>query len=109
MNSPNWQLILETLAVLSIVSIFVERALSLVFEHKTLGEKLTGKKEFIAYALSLGVCFLYDFDAMKAILPVENPTRYIGFFITAAVISGGSKASMKMFRSAKNTVQEATN
>jgi len=95
MDSPNWQNILETLAILSIVSIFVERSLSLLFEHKTLGKKLTGKKEIIAYALSLGICYMYNFDAMGSILPTESP-RIIGFFLTAAVVSGGSKASLRM-------------
>ncbi len=94
----DWDQVIEVLVTVIVLSFFVERALSLVFEHrlyvKHLDEK--GYKEPIAFALAFGVCKLADFDALSITLQ-RAAISNLGQIITAAIIAGGSKASIKLF------------
>jgi hypothetical protein len=89
----------EALLAIVVLSFFVERALALVFEHRFFVDRLSGKgvKEFIAFGAALATCINWDFDAVSVILVSEKTSR-LGHVITAAVIAGGSKASVKFFQ-----------
>lgn len=89
----------EVLGVIVLLSIIVERALSWIFEWKPVLEKIKGKsvKEPIAFIVSLLVVYYYGFDGLAIIFSQEHST-IIGYFITAGVVAGGSKGSIKLFR-----------
>jgi hypothetical protein len=89
----------EVLAAIAVLSFIVERALALVFESNVFVDRLgtKGVKEPIALALSLLVCWQWKIDLLSIVLHGEH-TRFLGILITAAVVAGGSKASLKLFR-----------
>lgn len=95
----NGDVIVEVLAMIVFLSMIIERALSPFFEWRVILEKIKDKgvKEPIAYIVSLAVVVIYKFDAL-AILFKEETNSYFGYFLTAAVIAGGSKGSIKLFR-----------
>jgi len=95
----DWDRTFEVLAAIVVLSMIVERALSLLFENRKLIDKFsgTGTKELIAFFVSALVCFFWDFDAVSMIVLREETTR-LGELITAGVIAGGSKGSIKLFR-----------
>ena len=100
----DWEVLAEVLATIIVLSFFVERALSIVFEHrlflKSLDEK--GLKEPIALVASFMVVRIWNFDALSIVLNSDK-TSWLGYLITAAVISGGSKASIKLFHDVLKT------
>ncbi|MCP4318200.1 MAG: hypothetical protein GY789_19850 [Hyphomicrobiales bacterium] len=53
-------------------------------------------KEPIAFGLSLAVCIYWPLDLVSVILKSGEVTLF-GEILTAGVIAGGSKASMKLF------------
>lgn len=57
----------------------------------------SGIKEVIALAVAIGVCYFWKFDALSVIMPVHPKETWQGILITAAVVAGGSKASLKLF------------
>lgn len=105
----NWDRTLEVLVTIIILSFLIERALALVFEHRwyvsTFGEK--GLKELIAFGFALGVCWVWDFDALSMII-LKSETQFLGKLITAGVIAGGSKASIALFRNVLKVQSEAS-
>jgi hypothetical protein len=94
----DWEVLTEVLTTIIILSFFIERALSIVFEHRLYIEKLEkkGLKEPIALIVSYLVIQHWSFDALSIIMRADK-TSIWGYFITAAVIAGGSKASIKLF------------
>lgn len=88
----------EVLVTMIVLSFFLERALSLVFEHKYLSPFFTrtGIKELIAFGLAFLICNKWDLDAVSIIITTDH-TSLLGMAITAGVIAGGSKASIKLF------------
>ena len=94
----DWPQLLEVLAAVVVLAFVVERVLSLIFEHRLYVDHLEAKgfKELIAFVVSLLVCIYWDFDIISVVLTSET-TSIIGQIITAGVIAGGSKASMKLF------------
>ena len=94
----DWEQIGEVLVAVVILSFVVERALAIVFEHRLFVAKFDGKgiKEPIAFAVSLFICFFWHFDIVSVVLTSES-TSFFGKIITAAVIAGGSKGSVKLF------------
>lgn len=54
-------------------------------------------KEALGFAVALVVCWVWDFDAVSIVLLSER-TQFIGIIVTAAVVAGGSKASVALFR-----------
>lgn len=94
-----WDQLAEMLAVLIVLSFFVERSLALLFENSWYVGRF-GKlpiKEPIAFAASLFVCARWDFDAVGILLR-GSQTSFLGEALTAAIIAGGSKASIKLFQ-----------
>ncbi|MCK9345053.1 MAG: hypothetical protein M0P64_02930 [Candidatus Pacebacteria bacterium] len=91
--------VLEVLGTIVLLSLFVERALSPIFESRLVLDKMKNKgfKEPIVIITSLVIVYLYQFDAMAVIFSQEKNTL-VGYLITAGVVSGGSKGSIKLFR-----------
>lgn len=94
----------EVLLAIIVLSFILERALSLIFEHKAFVDKVSGKgiKEVIAFGLAFLVCRKWDFDAVSVML-VSETTNGLGQAITAGVIAGGSKSSLKLFQDVMHT------
>lgn len=94
----DWGQLFEVLGAVVVLSFVVERVLALVFEHRLYVNNLSesGFKEPIAFALSLAVCIYWPLDLVSVILKSGEVTLF-GEILTAGVIAGGSKASMKLF------------
>ena len=95
----DWAQTGEVLATITVMAFFVERALALLFENQWYLEKLGPKhiKELLAFLLSGVVCVVWKIDALSVILHGDRMT-VLGELLTAGVIAGGSKASLKLFR-----------
>jgi hypothetical protein len=93
------EVLAEVLTAIIVLSFFVERALSLVFEHRLYIHFLEDKgfKELIAFAVSWVVVAYWQFDAVGVLLQADTTSPW-GYIITAAIIAGGSKASIKLFQ-----------
>lgn len=98
----------EEVIAIVVLSFFLERALALVFEHRLFVEKFSKKgfKEFIAFGVAFAVCKKWDFDAVSVMLTAET-TNGMGHAITAGVVAGGSKASVKFFHDVLKTYSSA--
>lgn len=102
--SVDWSMLIEGLALIIILSFFVERALALLFEsRKFLAYELAraeiGKgsyKPVIAFIASAALCYVWQFDIISVLFHREHMTG-LGAIVTGAVIAGGSKASIKLF------------
>jgi len=94
----NWDTLAEALAVVVVLSFVVERALSLVFEHRRFIERFdeSNVKELIALCVSLGVVIKWKFDLISIIF-IGDKNTFLGYIITAGVIAGGSKGAVKLF------------
>lgn len=90
--------LLNVLFAIVVLSFLVERALAILFENRWYVQRLGGKglKEPIALLVGFAVCKQWNFDAMTSLLG-GGSTKFWGYFITAAIIAGGSKASLKLF------------
>lgn len=53
-------------------------------------------KEFVGFLVALIICWAWDFDAISIIL-LNDQTRLVGVVATAAIVAGGSKASIALF------------
>ena len=102
------QRLFEVLVAIIVASFFIERALALVFENKWLVEPLSkkGVKEPITFVVALWVVRFWDFDAFSVIFTKER-TQLWGHVLTAAIIAGGSKASIKFFHSVIGAMSSA--
>jgi hypothetical protein len=94
----NAELLFETLTLVIILSLFLERALALVFENRWLVQRLSGRgiKEPVAFVASFLVCQHWHFDAVSGLFNRQGDA--FGFVLTAAIIAGGSKASIVLFQ-----------
>lgn len=104
----DWEVLTEVLATITVLAFFVERALSLVFEHRIFVAKLNekGLKEPIAFIVSFIVVRYWGFDALGVIMHADKTSLW-GYLITAAIIAGGSKASIKLFHDVLKTKSRA--
>lgn len=95
----DWERTFEVLAAIVVLSFFVERALAPLFENRWYLDRFDRKvsKELIAFLVALAVCVRWQFDAVGMVV-LSAKTSPLGEVITAAVIAGGSKASIKLFR-----------
>jgi hypothetical protein len=95
----DWERLVEVLVMIVVLSFFVERALAPLFESRFYIDRAKGKslKELIAFALGAMVCWYWDFDAFSVLMTREKVT-ILGAVLTGAIIAGGSKASIKLFR-----------
>jgi hypothetical protein len=98
----------EVLMTIVVLSFLVERALAIPFEHRLLVGRLAkkGLKEPITVAVAFLICRRWDFDALSVIL-VRETTQIWGHLLTAAIIAGGSKASIKLFHDVLGTMSNA--
>ncbi len=98
----------EVLVAIVVMSFFIERALALVFESKWLVDKLSkkGLKEPITFFVAYMVVRFWDFDAFSIIFTKER-TQLWGHVLTAAIIAGGSKASIKFFHNVIGAMSSA--
>lgn len=94
----DWERALEVLGAIVLMSFFVERALALLFENRWFVDRFTGRgiKEPVTFAVAFAVCRNWDFDALSVIL-VREKTQLWGHLVTAGIVAGGSKASLKFF------------
>lgn len=88
----------EAIIAIVLLSMFLERTLALVFEHRWYVEHLDtrGFKTPLAFGAALFLCRHWEFDAVSVIV-LQESTSWPGYVITAGVIAGGSKASIKFF------------
>jgi hypothetical protein len=95
----DWERTFEVLAASVVLAFILERGLALIFENRVLLPHLENKgvKELIAFVVALVVCVRWQFDAVSMIILTAH-TSHVGEFVTAGVIAGGSKASVKLFR-----------
>lgn len=95
----DWDRLIEVLTAIVVLSFILERALALLFEHRVFVDKLSsqGLKEPIAFVLALLVCWKWQFDAISMTVLSEK-TSFIGEAITAGIIAGGGKGSLRLFR-----------
>ncbi len=95
----DWERVIEVLSVIVILSFLLERALAPFFESRLfIGRfKQKGLKEMIAVILGAIICIVWKIDAISIIVLNDGMT-YFGEILTGAVIAGGSKASIKLFR-----------
>ena len=95
----NWERLTEVLITVVVLAFILERALSLVFEHRLYINKFhkKGMKEPIAFLVAYLVCRVWHFDAVSMIL-LTAKTSILGELITAGIIAGGSKGSVRLFR-----------
>jgi hypothetical protein len=95
----DWSQVTEVLAAVVVLSFIVERALAPVFESKLFVDRAAsrGFKEPIAFGVALFVCWRWQIDVVSVVLHGDR-VEGAGIVITAAVIAGGSKASLKLFR-----------
>ena len=95
----DWERTFEALMLVAVVSIIIERSLSVLFQNRIYIERIhrDGMKETIALVVSIAVCIAWKFDAMGMILLTETTTM-LGYFVTGAVVAGGSKGSLKLFQ-----------
>ena len=105
MFAINWSTLFEMLVLVVVLAFLVERVLALVFEsawfleiHKK--RKAIGKgtyKPFIAFGVAATVCWLWQID-LPAVLMSNNRVSVAGILLTGALVAGGSKASIALFR-----------
>jgi hypothetical protein len=94
----DWERTFEALATIVVLSMFVERGLALLFEHRWYLSRFDqrGFKEPIAFAVAIGVCVYLKFDALAIVVLREQVTP-LGMVLTAGVVAGGTKGSIKLF------------
>jgi hypothetical protein len=104
----DWDRLFEVLIAIIVLSFFVERALALLFENRHFVARFDGRgiKELISFGLAFLICWRWQFDAISMVILTEN-TTVLGESITAGVIAGGSKASLKLFHDVMNVKSSA--
>jgi hypothetical protein len=95
----DWERVFEVLVTIVILSFLMERALAVFFETRIFISKAAEKsvKEFLAVIVGAIICIIWKFDAFSMIL-LQEKTTIFGAVMTGAVIAGGSKASIRLFR-----------
>lgn len=95
----DWERLGEVLITIIVFSFFLERALSPLFESRFFINRFKEKslKELIAVICGFIICWLWKFDALSFVFPMEK-TTIVGYIVTGSIIAGGSKASIKLFK-----------
>jgi len=116
----------EVFVAIVFLALIIERALSVVFESRFFIDntedgkvvmqlkgltvedqgsskllkqtKKRGLKEVISFGVSLAVCWVVHFDALTISFVSSDETQIFGYVLTAMVIAGGSKGSIKLFK-----------
>jgi hypothetical protein len=97
--SLNYEVVADVLSTIVVLSLFIERALALLFQHRLFLDKLDkkGLKEPIAFIVSLLVVKQWGFDAMAAIIDGAQASWW-GYALTAGIVAGGSKGAVALFQ-----------
>ncbi len=96
----DWEVLMELLVTIIVLAFFIERALSIVFENRLfVNSRLddNGSKEILSFLVSLAAVKWVGFDALAILFKLDAP-RWPGYVMTAAIVAGGSKASIKLFQ-----------
>lgn len=95
----DWERTFEVLAAVVVLSLLVERALAPLFEHRAFIRRFDkrGFKEPLAFLVALAVCLYWEFDAISMVI-LRPKVSLAGEILTAAIVAGGSKGSVKLFR-----------
>jgi hypothetical protein len=98
----------EVMITIVVLSFLLERALSVLFEHRWFilwaegsveqPKSRKGLKEIIATIASVAFCWWQDFDAISIILQSSDKPTFWGVAISGLIIAGGSKASVALFK-----------
>lgn len=92
----------EVLVTIVVLSMLIERALSVLFESRPFIEnvapKVGGSKELITLISSVTVCIVWKFDAISVLIVSSETMLIPGMVITGLIIAGGSKGSVKLFK-----------
>ena len=110
MFAMQWEVLFEVLSLVIIASFIVERVLAVLFESRmwvARHKKKPTPKSLIAVILSALICYFYQIDIM-AVLMHHAHVSFLGVVTTGAVIAGGSKASIKLFRDILGVQSEAS-
>lgn len=88
----------EFVGTLAVLSILLERSLSVIFEHR-IYQDLFNKwhiKEIVAFWTAYCICNWCKFDIYACIFAI--PTSTFGTILTALAVGGGAKGSIKLFQ-----------
>lgn len=102
--SPDYyQSVLGALALIVVLALVLERALSVPFEWSLWSKWLEDKKlrAPIALVVAWVICVQMQFDLLPILTKADKAwqgTFAIGTFITAGVIAGGSKGAILLFQ-----------
>jgi hypothetical protein len=116
----------EVLIAIVLLSLLVERALALLFESRPFIEatedgsvviqmknltpdnpkyariskqsKKNGLKESISFIVAFAICWYLKFDVLTIIFVSSEETTVIGYLISGAIVAGGSKGAIKLFK-----------
>jgi Na+-transporting NADH:ubiquinone oxidoreductase subunit NqrD len=104
----DWERVPEVLAAVIIISFLIERALSMLFGSWFFIKRFKERslKELISVFICAVVCILWDLDAVSMIFLKES-TTFFGEIITGAIVAGGSKASIELFRNVMGVMSTA--
>ena len=100
----DYERLFEVLVTIVVFSFFIERALSVIFESRWFinmyeaNKKRKGLKEVVALIVSIAVCIFWQLDALSIIMVSHTEMQIPGYILTGAIIAGGSKASIKLFK-----------
>lgn len=105
----DWEVLVEVLVSIVVLAFFIERALSIVFEHRWFIEKFAhaGLKEPIAFLVSLAIVWYWNFDALGIVFHADVATWW-GYLITAAIVAGACKAWLWLFHNLMQVKSQAT-
>ena len=100
MLDENIEKLIPALTYMVVLSIFLERALAVLFEWRAVRDWIKQKmlRAPIAYLVALLICILYNFDALSIIFSESKNHHLFGYFLTAGVIAGGSKGAILLFQ-----------
>ncbi len=92
--------IAKVLGNIVLLSLFVERALALIFEWRPFLEKTKDKsiKEPISAICSIAVVTYVGFDALELLFETTDNYNWVGYTLTGLIVAGGSKGSISLFR-----------
>lgn len=106
--SPEFFMILASLAKLVILAMLLERGLVLIFDYRWYKVKLNGigLKVPISFGVSWFICSYYKFDVLSVIFEPDTPIS-MGVFLTAAIAAGGSAGAITLFQGVLKFSKEA--
>ncbi len=97
----DYERLFEVLLTIVVLSMIVERTLSLLFESRPFikrTENRHGLRELISFVVSVAVCIYWQFDAVTIIIVSSDVMTIPGMVITGGIVAGGSKGSIKLFK-----------